>query len=472
MTITHIQGWSDNIGAEVGKTPLQVYARVPLVYRCANLVANSASITPLYLRYQGADVGWIYRTPLKRLFKRVVKDLQLYGRSFVQKRLDRRGNVENLRRLNPHGMVVKLINVDDNGDPVFEYTHRLSVQTHAKTITYNHDEIIYIRYEPESNDIEPDVYPALVALGSGKVLNYLAVFGERYFENGAMPTTVLSVMDGASTTQIASFEAWVKRRMTGIKRAFGIIALHSEVKATQLNPPAKDLAIPELDELNRKRILDSFGVPEGMVEKSSNYASAESHHRQFWDMTVQPVSDLVVDAFNEQLFAGTEYSLHALYQELPVYQVDESRRSAALANIVNAGVSIEAAWYTLGYAELPDDIPLIGRVADEPSAIIDTDPSMITDGVTDDTDNTTDVVKGVATVPSMFTHLDQWKTKAHNRIRKNKGLDFNFESQLIPVSLKAAIASMLKEVDPSHDEIDFIFDGAVDLHHTHSWKTY
>lgn len=471
MAITKIPGWHEHISDNVGKTPLEVYARVPLVYRCANLVANSASTTPFYLRHNQKDVEWLYRTPIEQLIKRMVLDLQLYGKSYVLKVIDVRGNVLNLKRLNPNRMTTNLIGVDKNGDPVFEHILSYSSAIDSKMRTYSHDEIIYCRFDGETQDVYPEVYPARVALGSAKVLNYLAVFGEEYFDNGAMPTTILSVMDGSSPDQITRFETWVKRRITGIKRAFGMIALSSEVKATHLNPPAKDLAIPELDELNRKRVLDAFGVPEGMVERSANYASAETHHRQFWDMTVKPVVFMVVDCLNEQLFTISDYVLHAEFEELSVYQVDEARRSAALSNMRIAGVSLEAAWYTLGYPDLPEDIPLIGAQT-EPSAVQETDSSMIGDEAVDDTDNDVETVKGVATVPSLFTHLDAWRNKAHNRVRRGKTLQFDFESEYIPVSMKSAIQGVLSTTQGTHTNVDYVFDHAINLHKQHSFEGY
>ena len=474
MAITNIPGWEISQD-DIGKTPLQVYARVPLVYRCANLIANSASTTPLYLRENDEDIEWLYKTPLKTLVKRMVKDLQLYGRSFVLKVVDGRGNVLNLRRLNPNGMQVHFVGVDDDGDPILRYVHYLGTHKgQMQTKEYSHEEIIYCKYEPESNDIDPDIYPALVALGSGKVLNYLAVFGEKYFDKGAMPTTIVSVPGGASTDEMGRFESWVRRRVSGIRKAFGVLVLGADITVHHLNPPAKDLAIPELDELNRKRVLDAFGVPEGMVEKSANYASAETHTRQFWDMTIQPVTDIVLDALNDQLFYSSDYELVALYEELSVYQVDEARRSAALANLVSAGVSIEGAWYTLGYEELPDDIPLIGapQEDDRPQRIQETDSSMITDGAVEDVDTSADVIEGKATVPSLFTHLDAWRRKAHNRVRQGKSLMFDFESEYIPVSMKGAIVGVLSETDVNHGDVDHVFDHVIQLHDLHSWKAY
>ena len=479
MSINQIPGWSDTIGENIAQTPIGVYKRVPLVYKCANLVSNAASTAPLSL-YNGEDeIDWMFSQPLADLFRRVTKDLQLYGRSYIHKQVDSRNNVIGLRRLNPLGIQVKVIGLNDNHEPMFEYRQNFNHNGQTESHTFGHYEVIYIRLDSEDNDVEPDVYPASVALTPGKVRDYLSTFGEKYFDSGAMPTTILSVADGASEDEVSKFQTWIKRRVSGVARAFGVIALRSEVKATQLNPSAKDLAIPELDEKSRKDVLDAFGIPEGMVERNANYASADVANRQFWDITVKPLVDLVLAAFNKQLFGETGIEIRAALEELPVYQVDESRRSAAFANYVNAGMSLEAAMWTLGIEELPEGIPLREPILPKPE-----DPPILDSGDSDSgfegEDEFSDEaesesgegdfksVPGVATQPSMFTHLDRWKNKCMNQMRHKKNPNFDFESELIPATLKASIDGHLIEAE-SYDDIRHIFNHAVDLTNYYSY---
>ena len=474
MAITNIIGWASKISGAVSSNPLQAYWTVGLTNRCVNLVSNTASTAPLELLYDGETADWPYRISLKKLMRMAVKDLVLHrGTCFLHKQTDGRGNVINLKRLNPYYMTVELDGESEYGEPIYKYAFQPRQNKQSRR-EFSHDEIIYIKLDCDTNDVYPDSYPAKVAFGASKVLEYLQVFGEVYFESGAMSTSIIALEGNPSPDDLGKFNEWIKRRVSGVRKAFGVIAVRAKMSVQQLNPVAKDLAIPELDETNRKRVLDAFGVPEGMIEKNANYASAETHTRQFWDSTIKPIVELVLEEINEQLFFQTDYELVAYFEELPVYQVDEGRRSAAAANLVNAGFSREAVIHWLGYADLPDDIPMYEAVIEpEPRQLgepKETDSSMI-DGDTGE-DDAVDMVKGVANVPSMFTHLDQWRNKAKNRVRQGKSLDFNFESDLIPEALQAAIKGHLVEADDDMDAIREIFDHAVNLHHAHSFKGY
>ena len=265
MAITNIPGWGDNISDNVSKSALHAYSRVALVYKCANLVANSASTAPFYLMYNNEEADWVFGGQVKTLIRRIVKDLQLYGASYILKVGSKGGDVKRLRRLNPNGMQVTLLSVDDDGEPVYKFEHNLSNSGKTRIITYQHEEIIYIKLDSEWNDIEPDVYPAQVAFGSAKVLDYLQVFGEVYFDAGAMPTTLLSIKEGYSDGEIGRLEKWVKRRVSGIKKAFGVFALSADVGVHHMNPPAKDLTIFIILLTEAKRIPPMIVVPISLV---------------------------------------------------------------------------------------------------------------------------------------------------------------------------------------------------------------
>ena len=87
MAITQIPGWSDNISENIPKTPLGIYKRVALVYKCANLVSNSTATAPIYLYNKKDQIDWLYKQSLPSLMRRIAKDLQLYGKIVTGKRL-------------------------------------------------------------------------------------------------------------------------------------------------------------------------------------------------------------------------------------------------------------------------------------------------------------------------------------------------------------------------------------------------
>lgn len=457
MAISNIPGWSDGINDNIAQTPLQLYARVPLVYKCANLVADSVSTAPTNVTNNGEDIDWMFDVELSVLFKRIAKDLQLYGVSYLLKMATGNGNVQSLLRLNPNAVNVKAIGID-KGKPVYSYQFTGTTGNGvSQSKTYSHEEVLYFRLDGENSDTEVDVYPAKVALQSGITLDYLSTFGEAYFKTGAMPTTVVHVEGNPSKEELGKFEAWLKRRVTDVKNAFGVFAISKKVSVEQLTPPAKDLAMPELENINRKAVMEAFGVMEGMIDKSSVHASAEHHTRLFWDTTIKPLHGLILSVFNEQLFVGTQYLLIADFESLPIYQEDEVQRSGALLNMVNAGVSLEAAWHSLGYAELPEDLSLqAGTVEDEQQQ--PTNEQITPEPVPD-------MVSGKAQKATPITQLNSWRNKSLNRLRQNKSLTFDFDPSLINKTLQANIRGGLSEAD-SRDDVYHIFNTAIDLVHS------
>lgn len=71
-------------------------------------------------------------------------------------------------------------------------------------------------------------------------------------------------------------------------------------------------------------------------------------------------------------------------------------------------------------------------------------------------------------VSDLFSsHLDKWRRKASKAYKSKGSANVDFESDYIPVVLHSAITAQLEDAQ-SRDEIDMIFDGAIDIHkHNH-----
>jgi hypothetical protein len=90
-------------------------------------------------------------------------------------------------------------------------------------------------------------------------------------------------------------------------------------------------------------------VAEGLVVHNT----AREHHQSFYQETVIPEAILIRDALNAQVFAPQGLELALDWQELDIFQEDESQRSDALLRLTQAQLPLPLAMEILGF-DLPN----------------------------------------------------------------------------------------------------------------------
>lgn len=168
---------------------------------------------------------------------------------------------------------------------------------------------------------------------------------------------------------------------------------------------------------------------------------------------------------NAMVFGPGGYRLKFRPQEMSIFREDEEERSAALANLINSGIPLEAAISILGF-DMDEDTKVLIRKEIEAkeerrqqmtvrlSRGGNQAPPPGLEGRTDE---------GTEQPPQEKTALEidliKWRRKAIKSLKKGKGAEVTFDSSHIPPSLRGAIEGGLVGADA--DEVKILFGDAL-----------
>jgi hypothetical protein len=180
-------------------------------------------------------------------------------------------------------------------------------------------------------------------------MHYTSRFASYFFEGGAQPVTILGLENTVSPEERDRVENMLGKALRGIKNAFRVIALRTEIKPHTLTPPMSQLAMPELTNEARHNIADSFGIPLPMLENPSNRSVTEELRLSFYQDTMQPRGNMIAGVINNQLLKPIGFELKFNFNQLDIFQTDEAERAGSLDQLVAAQVPLDLAMEILGY---------------------------------------------------------------------------------------------------------------------------
>jgi hypothetical protein len=277
------------------------------------------------------------------------------------------------------------------------------------------------------------------ALGDVQLIQYLQRFASHFFENGAQPVTLLA-MENVGDDERKRVENWFKRAATGIGNAFAVLGVRAGlITPTILTPPIKDLVIPELHEQARRNTALSFEVPITMLEDAANFATAKSHHVEFYEDTTIPRSGQLMGDLNEQLFSKTNMVAVQDFNELAMFQEDETKRADVATKYYTITNDMQLSFELAGVELSAEQLARLQKDAVQEKETPSTDKQ---DEKQDDKDD------------PMQEDLKRWQRKATKRLKDGKGAVCEFESEHIPESIKGAILGALEAVQSVRDIAD------------------
>lgn len=438
--VTLPSGWAELFSAPDKVTDaLKAYAYVPIIYHAINLRADTLASVGFGL-YDESDkkVDWPFETNPSDLIHDLEMGLLIKGVGYVEPAKNKSSFVKDLIWVNPTSMSLEYA----SGKYTFKQTGNQNGQWVNIPLQKQY-QLLYFRLTDLRDDINPGTSATDVALTAGGLLQYSARFASRFFENGAMPVTVMSVPTNITDPERDRTENWFKRQVQGVSNAWKVLAVRGEFKAQTLMPDIDKMTMPELRKEARKDVSYAFGIPLSMLEEDAAYAaSAGVHRKSFYQDTVRPRGQWIETRFNQQLFNlvrinGKRLHCKFAFDELDVFQEDESTRSASLLNLVAAGFPVTVAADVLGY-----------DLTDEQLSQIDAEE------LTTPTSTPVDEQKA------------KWMRKALKSLEKGKGAGVSFESDLITVDEHIRIANLLTAAK-SPAEVRRIFErkdsiGAID----------
>jgi HK97 family phage portal protein len=317
----------------------EAYSRVPLIYRAVKMRCDALSSVPIKVFSGDTAVEWPYRADIRDLVWKTEAALLGQGRAFILK-LKNNVRVLDLQYLNPFTVTVT---PGDDGTLTFTQHGRRWPQ----------DDIIYIKEFSYNDDLTSGINTVQACLNDAALMNYQTRFASRFFEGGAMPITLWSVDGSITEDEQKRVQTFNNRTAGGIGKAWRNLFLRTKVEPHTLTQDLDKMTMPQLYSQATKNIANAFGIPVNMFMGDDNYASAAEHRLSFWQDVIRPRARILEDALNRQLLERMKLRIEFMFDEMDIFQADESMRADSLLKLVQAGVPTGDAMQILGY-DLPE----------------------------------------------------------------------------------------------------------------------
>lgn len=462
--LSHIPGWSEGELAEYKlQDTSKAYLHVPIFRACVDRIASSMRQIPVYTNGtrnytmgERAENAWPYPTPLQEILYKATVNYLLFGAAYIMKvRGERFRRVQNLMVLNSTTMRVEYAGMDELGNPIRRYIQSVN----GNTYTFENDDIVFVRSYHPADDIGPGIPPGFTALNPAQTLHYLTLFPAKFFEGGVVGKTFVLMPPGTQHKETTRIQTMLNRTITGIKNAFGVEVFEGrgEIDIRTLTPAPKDLAMTEVQKIAHQQVLQAFGIPEDVFGQSqANRATAETHHRGYWNDTVKPIAVMFEDALQDGALDQVN-SIRFAFEELPAFQADEAERANSLYVLVKAGIPLPTAVEALGY-----DLPGNPELPEYPPYMLQS--QLMLDMATESQPTREAAERGSENTSTRQrfndnTDLRKWRRKSVKRFKSGKSAACPFESDDINEHVTAYISGGLTRVE-SEEDIHLLFDAA------------
>lgn len=424
---TYLTGKSSPEGTDAAAR----YANVPYLFRAITLRTQALAALPYswHMEDEGgdemeSDPPFPFECELSHLLAHLEMSVLLYGAGYVLKERNRGRVVKSLRVLHPASIVP-------------EYDEQQGIKGYKRTIGgqvvyLQPDEVIPVWTPPIGAEIGYGVGEAQVALRAAGVLYNLDEFATRFFAQGAVNPTVISVPQTTLPADQERLQSWYKRMLTGVKKAFTLTVVSGDVKATQLGYPVNQLATPELTASKRQDICTALGIPQSLMDSNAaNYATARQDDLHFYGKTVVPRAEMIADALNDGLFEPLGYALVFHPERLECYQAQEADKAQGLTSLVQAGIlTVDEARARLELPPLNDP----EEMTNDPETPEQESPDMPPEMADSETED------------ELMPEMRRWQAVIRKRYAEGKPEKaLTFKSDVIPAPLMAAIKAQLED---------------------------
>ena len=343
-----IPAWAQQMidnGGELN-TAVDAYNKTPQLYRAVQMRANALAAMPFVLHKNDKLTSWIYPQQLSKLLFEMEASLLVSGAAYLLKQQPAAGGKRTvgLQVLTPSSMRVHY----DQRTRETTFTQQIRNETFGPWAA---DRLVYMREFSFIDEVGAGIAPAKVALPAASLRIAMSEFAQGFFSSGGQPLTLLSMQGNPPPQEIERTEKFFKRTMQGVRNAWRVLAVRSEVSVTPITPALNTMAMEELQTVTTREIAAAFGIPLSLLTSdSANYATAVSDQRLFYENTIRARLQMYESALNEQLLKETQTTIKFTPESLSIYQEDEAERSNALVNLVNAGMALRDAMLILGYS--------------------------------------------------------------------------------------------------------------------------
>jgi phage portal protein BeeE len=464
--------WAISQGsAELNKDAL--FQAVAFVYRGVQLRAQTLSALPFEISrddtvvdssedYQN-KLGWL-PDPVRTL-SLLEQSLCVAGYSywFIERN---QIAIKNLNYWNPY-------HVEPVQDPKTGVLTGFERNVNGKIVKFDVEDVFYVWPPDYRVELGPPLgSPVTAAFKAAGVLDSVDEFVKAFFERGGINSMLISAKGMGKAAERKSLKEYLNKVFfRGNKTSHRMEVVNAEtIKAEKIGAGIEDLDNNELTNERRESVVAALGVPMSLILSSSiagmgGGGVATQDDLNFYKKTIEPEAKYIAGELNKYLFKPYgEYKINFLFDQLDVYQVDETKRALSFATYVQSDMKPEYAAVMLGL-EIPTqeqvDAAMAGKEPfEEPQPV----PEALQQANGEKEEN--DVVDEALAAErakekeelEKAADLDKWRKKAVQRFKEGKPEKaLAFSSEHIPEELYQQIVYSLKSAQ-NLQQVEDVFD--------------
>lgn len=223
----------------------------------------------------------------------------------------------------------------------------------GNTRMFEVDDYVHFALPNPLHETIPGRPPAQAAMAAAGVLYNVDAFASSFFKRGAIKATLLTIEGNPPPGELLKLETWWKRAFAGVAQAWQTAAVRAGVTPVIIGEGIESLGKSDLTREHKEDIATALGIPHSLVmSDAANRSVAETDDLHFYDKTVIPALEMIVETLNEQVFYPVGHRMELRPQKMSIYQEDEEQRSMSVLHYVQASVPVEIAMQMLG-VDLP-----------------------------------------------------------------------------------------------------------------------
>lgn len=440
-----------------------LYHSVPWLHRATEIRQHAMASMPFAIMRGGTDVDTSadYQNKIKfmpdpaRLFAQMEGAMTLFGSAYLLNAKNRVATKE-LRYLHPATMKP----VMHKTDGLIGFKRKID----GKEMKFDVDDIIYVwGVDPTMEFGPPNGSPATAAIGAAGVLMSVDDFAQRFFENGAMKTTVFSVPGSTPPAEKDRFKKFVQRIIGGgLQNAFNVEVLNSDgVNTHVIGEGIQELSNTALTNEKREEIATALGIPHSLLfSNAANFATARQDATSFMTRTVVPEAEIIQQAINAQLFEPMGLRFEFRPESTEAFQEEEVHKARAFREysaVQKPGIVGEM----MGL-DLPQgmDWDMFQAEAEEWIAHLGANRQQANVADTGGDGGETKATTKDTTTSEMEQDFIRWRRKSLKSLKAGKGALVKFTSVHIDSTMAGAINGSLERAKSS-GTVKAIFEDAI-----------
>lgn len=205
------------------------------------------------------------------------------------------GSAIALQRIDPRTMSV----VTDKYGTIIRWIQRVK----NDTVSYKPEEILHFKTLSDPNSpvfgispLEPILWEVRTDLAA-MVANY------SLFENDSVPAAMYILDDEIPDTEQDRAVKKLQEQLKGAENRHKSIAMKGLKDIKQISISNKDMEFSVLRNLTTEKVCAAYGVPKSILGYTDavNLANGEEQTKKFWESSIEPIEEQVVEFVNKQL---------------------------------------------------------------------------------------------------------------------------------------------------------------------------